>query len=248
MNPDWSSLCHTVTPAQEQRWNEEQLAHPILRPTLRFWQYQQTALVLGCSQRGLLATLPDGALPVLVRQAGGGAVLVGPWMLSLSLVLPTDHAWLQDSLPKSYKPLGQALAHGLQSLGISAHAACPTQMAYEAAQELNPTPILEAPPKVNDWACFASMGPWEVLAGGRKLVGLAQVRRRTGCLLTAGVLVGHSPWPQLCLNMGRPLTSAHHLAACTTSVSQQRGHATDTADVFPACAAAVLHALQTTAH
>jgi lipoate-protein ligase A len=248
MTPDWSNLCHTVAPAQEQRWNEEQLAHPVLRPTLRFWQYQETALVLGCSQRSLLAMLPDEALPVLVRQAGGGAVLVGPWMLSLSLLLPNNHRWLQDSLPKSYRPLGQALAQGLQSLGIAAQAADPTPWPGDAARDLNPPPILQVPGKVRDWACFASLGPWEVLAGGRKLVGLAQVRRRTGCLLTAGVLVGHSPWPQLCRGMGRPVTSAHHLADCTTSVSAQRGQVTAANDVFPACAAAVLHTLQTETH
>lgn len=245
MTPDWSNLCHTGTPAQEQRWNEEQLAQPVLHPVLRFWQYQQTALVLGCSQRGLLATLPDGALPVLVRQAGGGAVLVGPWMLSLSLLLPSHHPWLQDSLLKSYQPLGQALAQGLQSLGIAAQAAGPAPWPGDAARNPDPLPILQVPDKVRDWACFASLGPWEVLAGGRKLVGLAQVRRRTGCLLTAGVLVGHSPWPQLCMGMGRPVTSAHHLADCTTSVSAQRGEATATIDVIPACATAVLHALQT---
>lgn len=248
MNPDWSSLCHSVTPAQEQRWNEAQLAQPVLRPTLRFWQYQASALVLGCGQRSLLATLPDGALPVLVRQAGGGAVLVGPWMLSLSLLLPLQHRWLQDSLPTSYQPLGLALALGLQSLGIAAQAAGHPPRPGDASPALDSPPILQVPGQVPDWACFASLGPWEVLAGGRKLVGLAQVRRRTGCLLTAGVLVGHSPWPQLCRAMGRPLTSAHHLADGTTSVSAQRGQTTVAADVFPACAAAVLQALQAAAH
>eukprot|EP01034_Spumella_vulgaris_P044296 gene44296-55086_t len=36
------------------------------------------------------------------------------------------------------------------------------------------------------WACYGGYSPWEVVVGRRKLVGLAQVRRRGGVLLVAG--------------------------------------------------------------
>ena len=40
-----------------------------------------------------------------------------------------------------------------------------------------------------DVACFGGLSPYEVLAGGRKVVGLSQARRRQGTLLQAGVLL-----------------------------------------------------------
>ena len=36
-------------------------------------------------------------------------------------------------------------------------------------------------------ACFGGLSPYEVLAGGRKVVGLSQTRRRPGALLQAGI-------------------------------------------------------------
>ena len=42
------------------------------------------------------------------------------------------------------------------------------------------------------WACYGSLASWEVVdaGGGRKLVGLAQRRQRTGVLFVTGTLVG----------------------------------------------------------
>jgi lipoate-protein ligase A len=38
-------------------------------------------------------------------------------------------------------------------------------------------------------ACYGSISPYEVVAGQRKVVGLDMIRRRTGTLLQAGVLL-----------------------------------------------------------
>ena len=46
-----------------------------------------------------------------------------------------------------------------------------------------------AAPRPADVACFGGLSPYEVLAGGRKVVGLSQARRRQGTLLQAGVLM-----------------------------------------------------------
>ena len=45
----------------------------------------------------------------------------------------------------------------------------------------------EAAPGPAADACFGGLSPWEVLAGGRKVVGLSQTRRRPGALLQAGI-------------------------------------------------------------
>lgn len=238
MKRDWPVDCLTVSAAEEQRWIEQQLSTLVTQPITRFWRYTEPALVLGCGQRASLAQLPDSPIPALVRHAGGGAVLTGPWMLSLSVMLPPDHPAVSSGILSSYRWLGESLATALQnSWGVPAQALA-THAPKPADKPAN-TPV-NSPPH---WACFAGLSPWEVVADGRKLVGLAQVRRRTGVLLTAGVLVSPPDWALLCQAMGKPLTDAMDLECATTSVSAYGGHAVTSHDVFPALALAVQEAL-----
>ena len=242
MKRDWPVDCLTVSAAEEQRWNEQQLSTLVTQPITRFWRYTEPALVLGCGQRASLAQLPDSPIPALVRHAGGGAVLTGPWMLSLSVMLPPDHPAVSSGILSSYRWFGESLATALQnSWGVPAQA-----LAKHASKPEDTPPNKPANKPLNStphWACFAGLSPWEVVADGRKLVGLAQVRRRTGVLLTAGVLVSPPDWALLCQAMGKPLTDAMDLECATTSVSAHGGHAVTAHDVFPALALAVQEAL-----
>jgi lipoate-protein ligase A len=196
----------------EQRWNEAQLLQPPARPVARLWHYDAPAVVLGCSQRRLLATVDDGSgLPVLLRDSGGGAVLVGPWMLGLSVALPAAHALVRGGPVPSYRWLGEALAGVLQRFGIAATALPPAALAAPCADD----PLA--------WACYGGLSPWEVVAQDRKLIGLAQVRRRAGVLLVGGLLLAPPPWTLLCRVLGRSETDARALAARTTSVQETAG-------------------------
>lgn len=173
-------------------------------PRWRVWTYEAPALVLGCAQRALyeqLRATPGGPpLPVLLRDAGGGAVLAGPWLVGLSVVLPIGHAWLGQGLLDSYRRLGQLHADALADLGISARPLPPAQLAATRAA------FAAQGQDASDWACFGSLSPWEVVdAEGRKLVGLAQRRRRSGALLVAGTLVAEPDWGLLCAAVGRPM-------------------------------------------
>ena len=167
-------------------------------PQWRVWTYAAPAIVLGCSQRALRPVLEaqvQGRLAVVEREAGGGAVLAGPWLLGLSLVLPAGHAWLDGGLLPSYRLLGELHVEVLQTLGIAARAVPPQDLPSRHPQCESERP---------DWACFGGLSPWEVVdAPGRKLVGLAQRRRQTGVLLVAGTLLSPSDWPLLCEAHGR---------------------------------------------
>ena len=145
-------------------------------------------MVLGRAQHQLaLPASSAGALPVVVRGAGGGAVLTGPWLLSLAITLAPDDARVA-ALPvaDSYRWLGEAVVAALAGLGVRARAQPPA--------ERIPAPEALA------WACFAGVAPWEVVAcdaaGGppRKLVGFAQRRSRHGILLAMNMLLTHCPW------------------------------------------------------
>lgn len=155
--------------------------------------------MLGCSQRALRDDIErrlHGRADLTVRESGGGAVLTGPWLVSVSVVVPPEHSWVCNGLIDSYRHLGQLHVEVLNEFGVAARALPPQELprAHEAS----------AVSRVN-WACFGGLSPWELVnTEGRKLVGLAQRRCRTGVLLVAGTLVGPVDWALLCGAMGHP--------------------------------------------
>lgn len=178
----------------------QQLALPVAVPCCRIWTYQSPAVVLGCSQRTLHEDIKrrlDGRAEALERESGGGAVLTGPWLVSASVVLPHGHPWVSDGLIDSYRRLGQLHLVALKELGVSAHALPPQELHASIDSRSNVGTL--------DWACFGSLSPWEIVnAEGRKLVGMAQRRRKEGVLLVAGTLIGMADWSLLCNVMGHP--------------------------------------------
>ena len=206
-----SFLAGGVGCAEEQAWNRAALAQPVSQPALRLWSYATPGIVLGCSQAAMQDRLADGAMPFAQRDSGGGAVLTGPWMLSASIVLPPEHALVNTGTVSSYRWLGVLHAGVLRDLGISAYAVPP-----EEARLAPPVDTLK-------WACFGGLSPWEVVVGQRKIVGLAQVRRRTGVLLTSGTLIASPDWPLLCDALGDDPADAARLRACTTSCADELG-------------------------
>lgn len=192
----------------EARWHEDALAEPVVAPRWRLWHYDAAEIVLGCSQRAWWSER-DAGVPMRVRSSGGGAVLVGPWMIGLSAVLPPAHQRVAAGLVPSYRWLGEAIAAALQQIGVGAGALPPAALAAGRGA---------AGP---DWACFGSLSPWEVVVGGRKIAGLAQTRRRHGVLLVTGVLLAPPPWALLSAALGRPPADALQLANATTSCAEQ---------------------------
>lgn len=204
----------TVTCREEQSWNAVQLGEHVTEPRLRLWTYRAPGVVLGCSQRALRDRL-DGmhalAGSVVQRGSGGGAVLTGPWMVSASIVLPPDHALLGRSTLSSYRWLGALHAGLLRDVGIAAYAVPPEEVR------------LRQPDERLKWACYGGISPWEVVVGRRKIVGLAQLRRRTGVLITSGTLIAPPDWSLLCDALGQPAADAALLDDCTTSFAEQLG-------------------------
>jgi lipoate-protein ligase A len=204
-------LAHGIHCAEEQDWNRAQLAEPVVRPVVRLWTYAAPGIVLGRAQAALHPGKAGGPTPVVQRDSGGGAVLAGPWMLSASIVLPADHPLVGTGTVSSYRWLGVLHAGLLRDHGIAAYAVPP--------EELQMAP----PDRSLKWACFGSLSPWEVVVGQCKIVGLAQVRRRTGALLTSGTLIAPPDWPLLCAAVGADPGDADRLRACTTSCADQLG-------------------------
>jgi lipoate-protein ligase A len=198
-------IVHDATVSAEIAWSQATLAQPVEAVAVRLWRYRRPAVVLGPAQRAdeaMSERARAAAVELAHRPAGGGAVLAGRWLLGAALVLPPGHRRVPASIPASYGWLGAVFVDWLAGLGIRGTAA--------------PAPVRADPALA--WSCFAGLSHGEVVVGGKKIVGLAQARRRNGTLYSSGVLVEPSPWELLCAVLGQPREQAAQLAATTTSV------------------------------
>lgn len=148
------------------------------RPAIRWYVVSERALVLGASQKPPavdLAACRDAGVAVYQRSAGGATVLVDGDMLGLDVALPTGDPLLARDLTASYRPLGSAWWVALRALGV------PTELVdVERARASGRDTSAAA--QLARLACFGGLSPYEVTVAGRKIVGLAQVRRRHGGL------------------------------------------------------------------
>ncbi len=121
---------------------------------------------------------------IVPRGSGGGPVLWDAGLVALDVVLPPGHALADRDVTRAYGWLGTAVATALTRLGVPA-AAIPLADARQAQARTDQTSRLAAR------ACFGGISPFEVVApDGRKLAGLAQVRRARGTIFQCGIALG----------------------------------------------------------
>ena len=217
MKSNSSNLLRTVSASQEQAWNSAQLKNLVTEPKIAFWQYRNPGVVFGCSQRldtlaRCMAQLHGHDL--VRRRAGGGVVLVGPWMLGLSIVLPPSHPLARLSSAQSYRWVGEAHASVFQEMGLQAKAISPGELRSTGAS------VFE---EGLEWACFGGLSPWELVVGKRKLTGLAQVRGNKGTLIVGGTLMSDPDWNLLSRATGNSREHAEKLHQHTTSFERETG-------------------------
>src|SRR5947209_19454325 len=161
------------------------------QPATLYWsQAEPAGLVMGYSQKHTIfnpAALAAHQIPVYHRRAGGTAVLVGPHLLSLDVVLPANHPLILPDIVESYRWFGEAWVKALLQLGVQARVVPPKE-AHEQQALLKQAETRECEAILRR-ACYASLSPYEVVVGQRKVVGLDMIRRRVGSLLQAGVLL-----------------------------------------------------------
>lgn len=171
--------------ALEQQLLRDALDRGVEQAYVLGWRYASPAVVLGRGQPAsveLLARAERERLEVVSRASGGGAVMAGPWMFSITLLLPIAHALATASLPAGYRAVGECCRRALQHSGVPA--------------TLATTPAI--PDDVVRWACFAGLSHGELAApGGGKVLGIAQVRRRDAIAVCIGVLLGRPDWEAL---------------------------------------------------
>ena len=189
----WRILPLTIADQQQHLDCSEMLLRTIepWHPATLYWSIAEPkGLVLGFSQKEDALNLEGVAqqqIPIYHRRAGGTAVLVGPHLLSLDVVLPAGHPLILADIVKSYEWFGEVWVETLERLGIEARVVLPQEAREQRV--LLKQPETQVREELLRRACFGSISPYEVVVGQRKVVGLDMIRRKVGSVLQAGVLL-----------------------------------------------------------
>ncbi len=172
MTEPWRLL---ITPPARGAWNmavDEAVLGTAGRglslPTLRLYAWNPPCLSLGYAQ-----PFSDVDMERLnargwdvVRRATGGRAILHTDELTYSVTAPLDHPLMQGTILESYQRLAKALVAGVRSLGIL----------VEMAEHAPAIGASKGP------VCFEAPSAYEIVSGGKKLIGSAQARKQEGVL------------------------------------------------------------------
>lgn len=143
-------------------------------PTLRFYGWDPACLSLGYAQKWTVADVDACTRNgwEIVRRPTGGRAILHIDELTYSVCVPDTEPRVRGGLLASYRRLSDALAAGLEGLGLTLARAQP--QGDNGSGDEGP-------------ACFDRPSNFEITVDGRKLVGSAQARKK-GVVLQHGAL------------------------------------------------------------
>lgn len=233
----WRRLPFNQSSAGRQLALSESLIAELRAPSLYWYGASRPALILGAAQKPEIIDMDAAraeSFEVYKRTSGGTVVLAGPDFLSLDVVLPPASLLASSDVTRAYLWFGRAWVAALARFGIAARLVEPEE-ARQARLQLEAAPPDE---KLVKLVCFGTLSSYEVVGpDGRKLVGLAQIKRRSGSLLQAGI---HLRWPAetfarlLKLEAGQRSILAEGLAQRATGLSELLGYRPSNEDIIAA--------------
>ena len=150
-------------------------------PTLRLYGWKPAAVSLGYFQKAETEIDFDACrrhgIDVVRRLTGGRAVLHDA-ELTYSITVREDHPLIPPTITASYLMFSRGLAAALRELGAAVEMSMP-RAAYGQGGGTRSS---------GSAACFDAPSHYEITAGGKKLVGSAQVRK-DGVLLQHGSIL-----------------------------------------------------------
>jgi lipoate-protein ligase A len=164
------------TPPAHGAWNmavDEAILEAVGRneslPTLRLYAWEPACLSLGYAQPYSdvdIHRLRTRGWEIVRRPTGGRAVLHTD-ELTYAVIAPLSEPRVAGTVLESYQRLANALVEALNLLGM------PVQVNKNSisAPNTRPSPV-----------CFEVASTYEISAGGKKLIGSAQARRKEGVL------------------------------------------------------------------
>jgi len=180
-----------------------------LPPTLRFFGWDPPAVSLGYFQNTSreidVEACRQAGIDIVRRPTGGKAVL-HEHELTYSLSAAVDRPLFTGDILGTYRVISDCIAEALRRLGLA------PEMASDGRSAAG-TP-LEA-------YCFAAPSRYELLVGGRKICGSAQVRTSGSFLQHGSLLIDIDPARTAAVMR----VSADGVAASTTTLREQLGRA-----------------------
>lgn len=144
-------------------------------PIIRFYGWDKPSLSVGHSQNEKksidIESIHKHGCHFVRRLTGGSAVL-HDHEVTYSMIVNESHSKIPHAVNEAYYVLADGLLRGYQNLGIEATFASPQQESGDNRSAV----------------CFETPAIYEILAGGKKLSGNAQARRK-------GVLLQHGSLP-----------------------------------------------------
>ncbi|HRJ41281.1 MAG: lipoate--protein ligase family protein [Caldilineaceae bacterium] len=205
-------------------------------PTLRFYRWQPAAVSLGRHQP--VAEVDQDKIAErgydLVRRTTGGRAILHTDELTYSIAAPTDEPRMAGGVMDAYLLLSNGLLAGLKDVGLAAQ---------KASGDVRAGRDVSA-------ACFEVPSAYEITAGGRKLMGSAQSRRKGyvlqhGSLPLVGDIAGLVD--VLALSAEEAAALRTHLASRACTLAQALGVADDSPQLeFPRVAQAMAAGLART--
>ena len=176
----WRILCHGKLSPEMNMAIDEAVFLEVIRgnskPTLRFYDWNPPTLSYGYNQnidKEIDFDLAKKKGFGYVRRPTGGRMVLHKDEVTYSVIAPIAGN-LEGNITNSYSAISQALAAGLNRLGIQAEFEKGTLSSSHQRKATNP--------------CFTSSSKYELKLGNKKIVGSAQVRKKN-CLLQHGAIL-----------------------------------------------------------
>jgi lipoate-protein ligase A len=164
-----------ITPPARGAWNmavDEAILEAAGRgaslPTLRLYAWEPACLSLGYAQpyKDVDVDRLEANGWEVVRRATGGRAILHTDDLTYSVTAPPEEPRVLGSVLESYSRLAGALIAAVRALGLP----------VEVKEHTAPTSEAKGP------VCFEVPSAYEIVVGGKKLVGSAQARKKEGVL------------------------------------------------------------------
>lgn len=186
-------------------------------PVLRFYQWDPYAISLGYNQRLEdidLAKCQAEGIDIVRRPTGGRAVLHAEEVTYAVIIPQKALEWYQIQIKKLYQIISGALIKGLLYLGVNA--------TFEEKTSGNTSYAARTKEAI---PCFTASAQYEVMVGGKKLIGSAQRRFDTGILQHGSILLGsfHLKLPYFLklVDSEEEQRLINHLNKKTTTISEK---------------------------
>ncbi len=208
------------------------LAHAAGRvpPTLRFYRWTPPAVSLGYFQDYATDVDPEACRRAgidIVRRTTGGRAVLHHREVTYSIVV--DMATLPGSVVETYRRIAGGLVSGLRALGLGAVLAPEKTAGEDPGEEAGGRTASGAGAATGAsavaavgagaGACFEVPSSYEILVGGKKIVGSAQVRRGGVILQHGSILLKLDP-PLLARVLGFPPEAAARIATKATGLEE----------------------------